>query len=304
MLEVDLIAGGKVLAQINVPETLNELPLGQYIDFLVSTRNEGSNHIANMAKSVSIFCGIDLQTLLQADFENQTAVGALSQLYAHIAKVIAKVKTHAPGSGAFAFTHDGCEYIIPSFAANALGGVVLPNLSVIEVIEAAEVQRLTRLRVVNRADPKGTMKAEAMEAAQAIIDKDIDADEDAITQQAERELSAKIDAIGDPKGNEAFGLYLRLIAILARKKGEHLPFDDAERQTFIENRAASFKTINAETALQVDFFLHSTLRNCKRNHPFIGFLIRHSFAAVAVTFLKRLKHTKGRRQRVQKHSGA
>ena len=77
------------------------------------------------------------------------------------------------------------------------------------------------------------------------------------------ELRKKADALLTSKKHEAkniqWELLHRQLAILALKEGEELPVDDLEMEQFASQRAAHFVGLDAETALQADFFLAGRL---------------------------------------------
>ena len=105
---------------------------------------------------------------------------------------------------------------------------------------------------------------------------------------------------GDPDGSLIFTTFIKTLAILARKDGESLPFNDSEREAWIQNRAVHFSKIDAQTALNIDFFLTSILRNYENETPVAGFLSRQSFAVVAATRLKSAKRSTGRSRKPKK----
>lgn len=314
MLNVQLLKNGEPALEFRLPETLGEVYLGAYIDFLVRSRSllklddeekDQTAYLSHMVSAVCAFCSLDTDLMLQANFtsDNASAVGTLSNLYGYISNIVSstvKERQFADG-GEFTFEYKGEAYVMPAFMLGALGGEVAPNLSVIEVIEAAEVQRLRQLRVTKRADPDGALRKRIMDiAGMAAIEDPVNAA--LINKAAESTLQVELEAAGDPKGNEVFGFYLRLLAILCRRKGERLPFDDAERAAWIDQRANHFKEIDAHTALQLDFFLTTTLQFYKKGLHYTGFLTLHSFAVAVEMRLKRPKHTKGKRIKAQKHS--
>jgi hypothetical protein len=62
-----------------------------------------------------------------------------------------------------------------------------------------------------------------------------------------------------PKKNIQFELLHKQLALLALKAGEELPVNELEFERFVSERAAHFVGIDAEIALQVDFFLSGAL---------------------------------------------
>ncbi|MFK5282066.1 hypothetical protein ACI3PL_21160, partial [Lacticaseibacillus paracasei] len=58
-----------------------------------------------------------------------------------------------------------------------------------------------------------------------------------IIQGAEMVIEAETDRAGDPDGSLLYSMFLRTVAILCRKDGEQMPFEDAEREVWINQRA-------------------------------------------------------------------
>ena len=90
-----------------------------------------------------------------------------------------------------------------------------------------------------------------------------------LRKKADSILSAKKH---DPK-NVKWELLHRQLALLALKDGESLPEDDLALEQFVSARAAHFLGIDAQTALQVDFFLQGRLGLLKATLTAISFSI-------------------------------
>lgn len=73
--------------------------------------------------------------------------------------------------------------------------------------------------------------------------------------------------------NLKWELLHRQLAILALKQGEELPTDDLEMEKFVSARAAHFIGIDAQTAIQADFFLAGRLGLLKATLTAISFSI-------------------------------
>lgn len=250
--------------ELPLPTSLAEVPLSRYIDFLSEQDkigNEGENVILVMAKSVGLFLGVDLAELLRAQVgdvfekEYKGLDGSLRSLYGYIVKLVGESKPKLRSQENAAFVYKGETFRIPLILQQAVAGdVLLPDIETIEAIEAAEVQRLTFQ----------SLKAlEGLEGQQA----------------------------ADRRASLYYSLYLRLLAILARKEGERLPIQDAERERWINERAVFFQEIDAETALDLDFFLRSILKNSSASLPYVGFLSLHSLGLRVGISLKKGKHS-------------
>ena len=78
---------------------------------------------------------------------------------------------------------------------------------------------------------------------------------------------------GDREGSAWFSEYTHLIALVARREGEKIPFNPSERETWLQNRATIFQDVPLDVAMDVDFFLTSGLTNSKRHTTIIGSLL-------------------------------
>jgi hypothetical protein len=227
---------GSPFASFEVPATIREVKLSQYIDFLVAIREfrtEGANEAAVMARAVSAFVGCDPVELAAAKFGGeyeQVAVDnieSVSGLYAYLLHLIGTHKPSVKQDAVAKFEYKGEQYFLSGTSLSSVSGIQLNALNVIEAVEAFEVKN----RINN-----------------------------AVSQN------------GDPDGSLWFTEYLQILAILARKEGEQLPLDDAERLAFIEARSAHFLDIPVDIALDVDFFLLTGLLLLKITPRFIGSL--------------------------------
>lgn len=68
----------------------------------------------------------------------------------------------------------------------------------------------------------------------------------------------------DKTGSEWFTLVIHKVATLARKPGEELPEDPAELRTLLAERTHFFQDIDLETALDMAFFLRSTIAKSRK----------------------------------------
>lgn len=97
---------------------------------------------------------------------------------------------------------------------------------------------------------------------------------------------------GDPDGTYLYSYHLQLLAALARKEGEKLPYSDSECSDFIESRAVHFQEIDAGTALDVDFFLAMRMPPSEQTRTAVGCLSNRLFALVHATQRRGLRNTK------------
>lgn len=261
--------------ELLLPTSLAEVPLSRYIDFLSEQEkigNEEENAILVMAKSVGLFLGVDLAELLGAQVgdvfekEYKGLDGSLRSLYGYIAKLVGESKPQLRSQENATFVYKGETFRIPLILQQAIvGDVLLPDVETIEAVEAAEVQRATFQ----------SLKAlEGLEGQQA----------------------------ADQRASLYYSLYLRLLAILARKDGERLPIQDAERERWINDRAIFFQEIDAETALDLDFFLRGILKNSNANLPYVGFLSLLSLGLRVGISLKRGRHSTVQKTTTKRYS--
>ncbi len=161
-------ATGEIITEFDVPENLYEVPLNRYVDFLVEVGNSTpENYLQQHAKAVSAFYGVDLSAVFNGVYQSeqekdQFELNTVAQLHGYAASLIDKhlqllisappVKIDNPW-----FEFNGERYNIPVIAAKVLAsGVqeVLPNLSVIESIEALEINRA--FEMVHEDDADGS----------------------------------------------------------------------------------------------------------------------------------------------------
>lgn len=295
--------GGTLIA-FDIPERLSEVPLSRYIDFLIHCRefdDTSATAIAVMAKAVSAFLGIDLQTVLSAsagvfDAGERSYSGAVSNLHGYIVKMIREFKPEIKSASAAAFTYKGQQYFIPTIIRQAIEGeFTLPDLSVAEVIEVAEISRFKQQVTQTRGDRDGVLLKKINDLAAKQIKENGGKDQDGeIAKAADKVYRMEVERAGDPDGSLSYTFYLQMIAVLCRLPGEQLPFEDSARESWIQNRAYYFQDIDAETALNLDFFLTNTLPFSNQRPVAVGFLRNHSFAVVAATQLKSAKRSSGR----------
>lgn len=257
---------GNVIATFPVPQTLYELPLNRYIDFvkeLDKQDDDGRNAIACISRAVSCFYDINLEAVLSAQFAEGDTVAmdshlmVVKQMYGNAAGLIDKhiaEMTRTPKINVENQQFDFCgqTFTIPTIGVRALsnGSIesILPPLSTIETIEAAEVHRI---------------------ADQLITDND------------------------DPDGNYLYAKHLKTCAVFCRKPGQNMPIDDREREQFILSQADFFggnnpqkEIISAGTALDIDFFLTPFSGRYANQNTVVGFLFRRSLALVLEALLK------------------
>lgn len=271
MYQAKVKRGHDVIATINVPESLDEVRLNRYIDFLYELKkgiDTDVNNIAVIARAVGYFYDVDINTLIGGDMGDFTRAATkaeikslnatLANLYGWAADLVRRKGEHEyTGPDDYEFEYKGERLKIHGIKRDAIGGALLPPLSVIEGIEISEVHRITKSR---------------------------------------------IDTLGDSDGSELYGMYLRSLAILCRKEGEQLPIDDGAREYFINERAAWFSEITAGAALMIDFFLTSSSGSYDQSRPAVGSLSLLSFALLVEMSQRSMKHTNERSAEMKKHS--
>ncbi|MGL4638108.1 MAG: hypothetical protein ACRCVX_00010 [Shewanella sp.] len=287
---------GSDLVTFDIPSDLKEVKLSAYIDFLIHCREFDETEataIATMAKAVSAFLGVDLEKLLQAsaglyNAPESSFSGSIMSLYGYIVKLIGDFKPQVKGRHSEAFTYKGEKYYIPGIVEQAIKGeFILPELSVMEVIEVAEITKWREGATKNIGDRDGALRKKITELAGMQIKENGGNDPDGkIAAASDKLYKMELERAGDPDGSLAFSYYLRTLAVLCRKKDELMPHKDSEREAWIQQRAAHFQDIDAATAMEADFFLSSTLPFSERRPAAVGFLKNSSFAIVAATRLR------------------
>ncbi len=289
MKEARLAIGHEVIT-FSIPETLKEIPLKRYIDFLVCSRDidaQDKNSVATMCRAVSYFLGTPLDTIIKMrlgpiDGDISDAIGpTINALFTHAVKVISAASGNLNDGGTL-IEYDGEQYRMPAITEQILKGeYILEGLTAIEAIEAIEVQRLV----------SQTKKTKAYD----ILKADTGNKKSEVTPQ-------QIERYGDPSGSLTFTMYLRLLSILFRKEGESLPADDSDREAWLNNRSLLFQGIDAQTALNVDFFLSSIFTASGKTHPAAGFLIRQNFVLAAIISPLNRKRTVKRKRTTKRYS--
>lgn len=304
---------GSILTSFDIPSTLSELPLNRFIDFLIECRNmdsDADNVAEYVTKAVAAFTGFPIDQVVVAQYETFTEPGlidSVAKIFAHAIKLLSNAKGTLLTPEQAVFTYKGERFRIPVILQAAIAGeTILPGLSTIEVIEVAEVHRFKKQVTDIQADPDGKLRRKVNKIIEEqVIEYGLTID---LSGQFEKVKALEIEKAGDPDGSLLYSTYLKTLAILARKDDESLPFKDSERESWIQNRASFFADIDAATALNIDFFLTSILRNSENETPVAGFLSRQSFAAVAATQLKKGKRSTGRsrtpKKRLKRSAGA
>lgn len=264
------------------PDGPKELPLNRYIDFFAHTRRINyDNPVSSMAAAVASFAGIEVSAMDGI----QAGDGGIRQLYAYALKQLQKWQ---PASMDYTEKRIPFEYNGETFY---LVNPLLPesDYTVAEAVEAFETVRLytdaikksetvTELAIGLQYAPEDVEMRKRLLAA--IPDKAANLDD----------TWGIIAKYGDPDGNKSFTRYIKLIAIFARKEGEHLPATELKRKEFISERTKYFQGIDSKTALDVDFFLLNMSRASKQTTACIGSLIRPLIELVVETNVRNGKH--------------
>lgn len=309
-----------LLIEFDIPNSLQDVRLSRFIDFIVESRplmtEDEATAIVTMTKAVAAFYDINANVLFDAaaglDVRNDSFAGSVSALYGYATKLIADFNPDLPKTdGGKSFTYKGAEYTIPPIVEQAIAGeFILPDLSVGEVIEVCELSRFREQTMTTRADRDGALRIRfdkmVNEKIEALGKSASNGQLAVITDAGAKMYREQVEIDGDPDGSLMFTYYLKLLSVLTRRSGEKLPADDSTRESWIQNRASHFQDIDAATALNVDFFLTDTLQYCDKGQRVGGFLKNRCFALVAATRLKsakRLNAHRNTRKRFSKKSG-
>lgn len=292
-----LNTGAGEVATVNLPASLSEVPLNRYIDFIVECRAMGDpnhNQISAMAKAAGAFYGLDLDGMVKMTLETDPdaqIVGldqSLNTLYAYAIGIVRKSSGEMLPPDKAEVIYRGETYHVPTFIQNALGDNILPNVSVIEAIECAEIRRVTAQSIEARGNPNGMLRKQVMD----ILIGETGANnipEKAVLDRAENFIKEETAKRGDPDGSLMYTMYLHLLAVLLRKEGEKMPIGDADRERWILDRVAHFQGIDAQTALNLDFFLLHISRHSDQSPDAIGFLSRPMMALMVEMELRTAK---------------
>lgn len=129
--------------------------------------------------------------------------------------------------------------------------------------------------------------------------------EAAMIEQAAKKIAKNDIAIeADKDGSKLYSMYVRLMAVLCRKRGEKMPVDDAIRDAWITERMQLFAGVDAATALNVDFFLSNILTLLNKTHHVIGSLTLLSLLITVETQLNRPKRKTALRATMKPFFGA
>ena len=266
---------GETIVEFKLPEHISELKLSQYVDFITATKKiiaaqEGEagdiNPIAAMIDAVTAVSGVDVEQAMRARVGN---------LYSETAEQM-----------------DGSLRNCFGWTSN--------------VITKYEPKKRTEqdCRFTHKGQEFVIPYITTSPLFQRAILPDISTGQAVSAYELMRLSNRAKEKNGDPEGSRMYSDYLELLAILALKDGERLPTATGERMTFIEQRIAFFQDINAETALDVDFFLSNTLMALKATHSIIGFLTLSLFGLAAATLNRKGKHTTTRKPIQKRYSTA
>lgn len=286
---------GETVVDIPLPSNPSELSLVKYVSFLIEVAKidlPGKNVVHVMAKAVSEFSGVDIDTIFLAklgeDWTAETqAIEGIKTLYGWCVSKIGKYKGVLRGDDDHEFRYQGETFQIPVIRVQQIGGTILPDIETGEAIEAFETVRsfsehiekgssvrecVAMLQTLSLSDDK----APYMKRLRLIVPETDGID----LENADYEyLQGVLAKHGDEDGNYTYSRYLTMMAILCRKQGEKLPSNESERRKFIAERSAFFQGIDAQTAMDVDFFLLSIFNRLGKTHPVIGSLIHPAIGA-------------------------
>jgi len=237
---------GSILLEVNLPSTAKELPLKNYISFLseVKKMGVGANPILTMAKAVSELTNTPIEQVLQA---------SLGQTWMEGDEIQGGIKTMYSWAEGVVDKYLGTiQNRVPWRFEYKGGYYFIPPIIVSQLSGAALLPNLET--------------CQAIEAFETI-----------------RLFDKESKKSGDEDGSVLFTQHLRLLAILFLKEGEQLPGDDSQREHWIEERAKHFEDIDAQTALDADFFLLNILQPSKETERVIGSLSLQSLGLVMGT---------------------
>ena len=151
---------GEILTEIRLPEHLHEMTLQQFVSFDSAASGEG-NPIAIMAEAVQDFTGVDMRTIVEAQVGNvyekaEVLDDTLRTVFGYISRLVTGYQPKIYSEALHQFQYKGDTYQIPYIRTLPLGlGEVLPDISVVEAIEALELLRseamLTAIAAANLA---------------------------------------------------------------------------------------------------------------------------------------------------------
>jgi len=273
-------SNGRIIATLPAYESLYQVPLSRYIDFLKAREalddkeklEAGELNIPRvLAQSVGAFMGLSIYDVISAEYGNfedeESEIKNLTSTYVWIINLLGTFTGKIRTQEDCIFTYKGERYIIPVIGSQVLTSLpLLPDLETGGSIEAYEIKR----------------------KAQAKIESD------------------------DPEGSHLFSYYLGLLAVLCRKKDglsdsdmdkpylqkyittcrdrghildsgripDDLPIPENDVEGYINDRLLHFQEIDAGTALDVDFFLAGLMKPSAQTGAAVGFLSNHVFALV------------------------
>lgn len=246
--------GGEEICRIPLPRTAADVTLARYVSFLAEADKIGSeahNGMHVMARAVHEFTGAPLDEILLA------TVGAEWD------------KTKSLDEGV---------RTLYGWIVNAVG----------------EYKGKARTGEDFEFEHKGSKFTIPFITQSAISGRDILADVETIemieAMESVRNVKEEIEAKGDPDGSFIFTKYLRVIACLCRKDGQRLPIESAAREQAIQDTVHFLTDIDAQTALDVDFFLKSLFQPYGETGGILGFLSRRSLDLAAETKRVSAKH--------------
>lgn len=260
------LADDKILS-FQLPESLKEVPLKNYVAFAKAAEkigDEDTNQILTIARAVGEFFGVDFESVLKMK------VGGSG---------IAEIEGFETGL----FTLYGyCHKLVSEWKP-----ALVSESECVFFVNGAQY----KIPVILAQQLAGELHLPNIETIEAIE-----------AAEVQRLTDAAIKAGKDEEGNLTYEMYLRVIAILCRKNGERLPIKDSERDQYIYDRIVELQDIDTHTALNVDFFLKSTLKRLGIVQNTFGSLILRAFVQVAEILLRSGRHTTGRNRTTRKYS--
>lgn len=255
--------------EFDIPLFVHEIPLPRYIAFGRARQRHHDALAGEDAGEIRDALLEVLPTLVDGDLSSlpfyekhegdnfrigpdYRGVLSLWHIYAHLLNMIDSYQIDTRLDYSFEWL-GGTYFVEPDRARRLL---LHKSYTAGEVIELNEFRRKADAKTRHNAKKTGF----DTEAADAVLGKEGKA-EKLMAEKAE--ALRGLEAAGDPNGNLAFMLSKRQMAVLARKEGERLPLNKAERDAFLTAREKLFSEITLDIYLDVRFFLLAILKGSK-----------------------------------------
>ncbi len=240
---------GSALLSFSMPASLSDVPLNAYIDFIKTAEKL-------IATDTEVLSANPLRTMAQCvAYFYQIDEAAL-----YAAAAIADNADTAPAAAAIEALFAHAVNICSGFRPNTCHPFTIEH--------NGDTYHISTVLTATNANPTLNLTtAEAVEALELLR---------AVNQQLPN----------DADGSYIYSYYVTLCALLLRKDGETLPTSQLHFDAFVNERKRTFANINAQSALEVDFFLMSTSSTSNQTQSTIGHLTRCLFTLTLETALR------------------